>query len=124
MSGKPDAGLAFAEKAIALINRHAGTKYRPDSAAVLKLVKALIKNRHTPEQAEKVIASKREWIGDPKMGQFFRPGTLLAAENFAKYLDDVEAGRSNTSGGKTYRIAAPADDEPRLGHLLMLGGGS
>lgn len=25
------------------------------------------------------------------MGQYFRPATLLAAENFAKYLDDLEA---------------------------------
>jgi uncharacterized phage protein (TIGR02220 family) len=110
VSGKPDAGLAFAEKAIGLINRHAGTKYRPDSDAVVKLVKALIKNRHTPEQAEQVIASKRAWVGDPKMGQFFRPATLLAAKNFATYLDDLEAGTTATTtqstGQQPYRQSA------------------
>jgi uncharacterized phage protein (TIGR02220 family) len=120
-SDKPDPGLAFAEKAIAEINRHAGTKYRPDSAAVLKLIKALIRNRHTPEQAEQVIASKRAWVGDPKMGQFFRPATLLAPSNFANYLADLEAGPPFSQGTKVTRLAAPDDDEPQLGHLLMLG---
>jgi uncharacterized phage protein (TIGR02220 family) len=110
LSGKPDAGLAFAEKAITLINRHAGTKYRPNSAAVLKLVNALIKNHHTAEQAERVIASKRAWVGDPKMGQFFRPATLLAATKFATYLDDLEAGTTATTtqapGQQPYRQSA------------------
>jgi uncharacterized phage protein (TIGR02220 family) len=96
MSGKPDdPALAFAEKAVALINAHAGTKYRPTSDAILKLCRTLIRNKHTLEQAEQVIASKRAWVGDPKMGQYFRPGTLLAAKNFATYLDDLEASGSS-----------------------------
>jgi uncharacterized phage protein (TIGR02220 family) len=123
MSGKPDAGLAFAEKAIALINRHAGTRYQPDSTAVRKLVKALIRNRHTPEQAEKVIESKRAWIGDPKMGEFFRPATLLAATNFATYLDDLEAGPKAAQGA--LRMSSHDDDEPDLTYAgcgMSIGG--
>jgi uncharacterized phage protein (TIGR02220 family) len=116
VSGKPDAGLAFAEKAIGLINSHAGTKYQPDSASVLKLVKALIKNRHTPEQAELVIRSKRAWVGDPKMGQFFRPATLLAATNFANYLADLEAGPQQSQGGQLKQC----EERPSARSPLML----
>jgi uncharacterized phage protein (TIGR02220 family) len=114
VSGKPDPGVAFAETAIALINRHAGTKYRPTSDSVLKLVKALIKNRHTPEQAEQVIASKRGWIGDPKMGQFFRPSTLLAATNFANYLDELEAGPSRPTGTLRQSSERPESRSPMM----------
>lgn len=119
VSGKPDPGLAFANKAISLINRHAGTKYQPDSAAVLKLVNALIKNRHTPEQAERVIASKRAWIGDPKMGQFFRPATLLAATNFANYLSDLEAGATTTTQGPGQQYQQSTDREDAVSPLML-----
>lgn len=115
VSGKPDAALAFAEKAVALINANAGTKYQPTSEAVLKLCRTLIRNKHTLEQAERVIASKRGWVGDPKMGPFFRPATLLAAKNFATYLDDIEAGPTLfAQGTHTMRLPTPDDDEPDL----------
>jgi uncharacterized phage protein (TIGR02220 family) len=116
-SGKPDPAAAFAAKAIALINGHAGTKYRPTSGSVLKLCRKLVRNKHTLEQLERVIASKQGWVTDPKMGEFFRPATLLAASNFAKYLDDLEATASRSGA---IRLAAPQDDEPDLSYALSL----
>lgn len=116
-SGKPDdPALAFAQKAIALINTHAGTKYRPTSEAVLKLCRTLIRNKHTLAEAERVIASKRAWVDDPKMGQYFRPATLLAAKNFATYLDDLEASREPRQ-----LMATVDDDEPDLTYSLFAG---
>jgi uncharacterized phage protein (TIGR02220 family) len=123
MSGKPDdPALAFANKAIELINAHAGTKYRPTSGAVIGLCRNLIKNKHTLEQAERVIASKRAWIDDPKMGQFFRPATLLAAKNFATYLDDLEANQNTTAtsrGSTTTPLQQTSTREEAVSPLMF-----
>lgn len=120
VSGKPDVpslpGIRtdpvaiFAEAAVAEINRLSGKRYEPNSKAVLGLCKALVKAKHTPDQARQVIASKRSWIGDPKMGDNFRPSTLLAAKNFANYLDDIRAGQSSASPSQP-RYIQPANDD-------------
>ena len=111
----------FAEVAIAEINRIAGTKYKPDSAAVVKLCRALVRAKHTSDQAVRVVQSKSAWVGDAKMGEYFRPATLLAATNFAKYLDDLEAKAPAqprlvlaASNGN-----APTDNEPDLSYSLV-----
>jgi len=122
VSGKPDAAALFASVAVAEINRLASTRYKPETAH--KLCRALVKAKHTPEQAVLVVRSKREWLDDPKMRQYFRPATLLALSNFSTYLDDLESGSPAARTNGPIRIAAPDDDEPRLGHLLDLGASS
>lgn len=86
-----DPARDLAAVAVAEINRLTGKKYRADSDAVLSLCRALSKAKRTPEQVRAVVQAKREWIGDAKMDKFFRPATLLAASNFANYLDEIEA---------------------------------
>lgn len=113
MSGEPDVTALFAESVIAEINRVGGRKYKADSDSVTKLCRALIKAKYTAEQAVAVVASKREWIGDPKMGKFFRPKTLLALDNFGGYLDDLEAGNASTNqttGQQSYQQSADRAD--------------
>lgn len=127
MSGEPDAAppvlikadpaQLLAEAAVAEINRIANTRYRADSASVVKLCRALVKARHTPDQAVLVIQSKRSWVGDSKMAEYFRPATLLAASNFAKYLDDVNAV-SGPAQIATQRIR-PVNDAPDLTYSLV-----
>lgn len=128
VSGLPDSlpGIlvdpvaVFAEVAVSEINRLSGKAYEPDSKAVVGLCKALVKAKHTPEQARQVIASKRGWIGDPKMGDNFRPSTLLAAKNFANYLDDIRAGSSNSAPSQARYIQPANDDnEPDLSYSIV-----
>lgn len=114
VSGKPDVAVLLAQTAAAEINRLARRRYRAESDSISKLCRALSKAKRTPEQVIAVVASKRHWIGDPKMHQFFRPKTLLAAENFAAYLDDLEAGQVFAQGTEVRQIATPHDDEPDL----------
>ncbi len=114
VSGEPDHATLLAQTAVSEINRLASRNYKAESEAVSKLCRALARAKRTPEQVIAVIASKRAWIGDPKMGQFFRPQTLLAAENFAAYLDDLEAGPLFTRSQNEMRMPSADDDEPDL----------
>ncbi len=116
LSGKPDLAASLALVAVTEINRLASRDYRADSDSVLKLCRALVKAKRTPEQVVAVIASKRGWIGDPKMGTNFRPATLLAAENFANYLDDIQAGPQRNHGEPLRQSA----DRPEARSPLML----
>ncbi len=119
VSGKPDAAVLLASSAVAEINRLASTRYKPASA--LKLCRALVKAKYTPEQAIQVVRSKRSWLDDAKMRPYFRPATLLALSKFASYLDDLEAGGAVPVSTGRLRAPAPDSDEPRLAHLLCLG---
>lgn len=116
VSGRPDVAPVLAEVAVKAINRIAGTNYSPTSTMVLEACRKLAKAKRTPEQVIAVVESKRSWAGDPKMGPNFRPSTLLRAGNFATYLDDLEAKRPRIVSQES-----TPDDEPQLGHLLMLG---
>ena len=129
LSGKPDAAASplaspdsaaeLAEVAVREINRLGRKNYQADSVAILKLCRALLKQKRTPDQVVAVIESKRKWVGDPKMGEFFRPATLLAAENFANYLDEIEATRKPVrSFDSTPPPARQDDDEPDLTYSL------
>ncbi len=117
VSGKPDAfqaglGLGLtepevqlAEVAVAEINRLRGSRYESTSAAILKDCKSLSKEKRTADQVKAVIASKAKWIGDPKMGEQFKPSVLLRPSNFAKYLDDVNA--VTAAHGTRYQAGFP-----------------
>lgn len=106
----------MAEVAAAEINRLRGSRYEATSEAILVDCKALVKAKRTPDQVKAVIAFKaKEWIGDPKMEKQFKPSVLLRPSNFAKYLDDLEAGPGLfAQGTHTMRIPSPDDDEPDL----------
>lgn len=107
-------GQILAEIAVAEINRLAGTSYRADSAETLKLCRALEKAGRTQEQVKNVIASKAKWVGDPKMGEYFRPATLLAFRKFESYLEALSAGAARGSQPRIRQIpvAKPHTSEP------------
>jgi uncharacterized phage protein (TIGR02220 family) len=106
---KPDPGADIATAAIAVINSATGRSFKADNAATLKLARTLARAKYTPEQVRRVCEAKaREWVGDPKMQQFVQPSTLLAAANFAKYLDALDAGEGALRGvNGTNRVAQP-----------------
>lgn len=81
----------LAKVAIGEINRLAGTRFDPEAESSLKFARALIRDKRTADDVLLVVRSKRAWIGDPKMGAYFRPSTLLGAENFTTYLDEAKA---------------------------------
>ena len=123
---KRPAGADLAEVACREINRIGGRNYKPDSKAVLKLCAALEKSARTPEQVTAVVASKRAWVNDPKMGQFFSPHTLLAAENFAKYLDEIDArtasrgpAQDSTGEHRVYQSGPIVEYQPDLLRLAL-----
>ena len=118
LSGKPDAASELAEVAVREINRIARKNYRADSETVTRLCKALARAKRTAAQVVAVIESKRPWISDPKMAQYFAPGTLLAASNFAKYLDEIDANHKPTRAVDTTASTPRDDDEPDLTYSL------
>ncbi len=112
---RADPAQHLAEVSVAEINRIAGTKYKPDSAAIVKLCRALTRAKRTADQAIRVIQSKRAWLADDKMRQYFRPATLLAEKNFGNYLDDLEA-----KPRALLQLAASSanDDEPDFSYAV------
>lgn len=87
----PDPVAQFAEAAVSEINRWSKKAYRPDGSLTVKLCRALVRANHTPDEARAVIESKRAWLSDDKMREYFRPATLLALSKFESYLDDLNA---------------------------------
>jgi uncharacterized phage protein (TIGR02220 family) len=115
----PDPAVGLAEVAVREINRLGRKHYRSDSETVTRLCRALAKAKRTAAQVVAVVESKRSWVGDPKMAQYFSPSTLLAAANFAKYLDEIEATRKPVrSFDSTPPPARQDDDEPDLTYSL------
>lgn len=69
-----------------------GSSYQPTAVETRKLAAKLVKAKHSAETVRLVVRDRiAAWAGDPKMGEFLRPATLLAAGNFAKYLDDLNS---------------------------------
>lgn len=99
---RDEPALALARCAVEEINRLTGKAYDPESKSTVALAKALAKAKRTEAEVVAVIRDKHaEWGDDPKMRERVCPATLLAATNFAKYLDEL-----NARGGEP-RKAAP-----------------
>lgn len=72
------------------LNARTGSKYSPDTAETRKLAAKLAKDRRDADDVRRVVDDRIDaWADDPKMRAFLRPATLLAAKNFATYLDDL-----------------------------------
>lgn len=109
--------------AIAAAEAFTGIGRRTDQTSknLRKLCRALARDGATPDQVREVIAAKAaEWT-DTTMARYVQPSTLLAAKNYAKYLEeDVprwKAARANgtPTNGKPVRDVrrghyAPAED--------------
>lgn len=100
---RDSAALALAHSAVEEINRLTGRSYDKHTAATHKLAQALTKAKHTEAEVLAVIRDKHaEWGSDAKMADRICPGTLLAARNFARYLDEL-----NARGGQPRDPAPP-----------------
>lgn len=89
---KPDRATELAEACCDALNAATGSRYRPDADGTRKLAVALAKAGRTVDEMERVVADRvDEWRDDPRMASYLRPATILAAANFAKYLDDLDS---------------------------------
>lgn len=74
-----------------ILNREAGTAYRPSSAATRRLIAARLKDGFTVADFAAVIASKvADWRSDPAMSKYLRPETLFGTK-FESYLQAAKA---------------------------------
>lgn len=79
------------EEIIAYFNEVCGTKYRPDTKAIKKLIDGLLDQNFTVDDFKTVIYKKaKQWLHDPEMCKFVRPQTLFTGK-FEGYLNEVEA---------------------------------
>lgn len=79
------------EEIIAYFNEICGTKYRPDTKAIKKLIDGLLDQNFTVDDFKTVIYKKaKQWLHDPEMCKFVRPQTLFTGK-FEGYLNEVEA---------------------------------
>ena len=92
--GEPDAKSSetrTAVEVIAYLNAKTGRNFQPVEA-ILRLVRARLREGATPEQLRQVIDRKAaEWLGDPRLGQYLRPETLFNATKFASYFGQLDA---------------------------------
>lgn len=116
LSGKPDLAAEIARTAVSEINRRSGARYEADSKSVAKLSKALAKAKHTPEEVVRVVEFKASWLNQTDKAEYFRPSTLLALENFEKYLDEIKAGPLFARGTQVRQMPSSDDDEPDLSY--------
>lgn len=76
------------------LNQQAGSSWRTDDAASVRLISDLSHQGYTEEQMKDVIDKKcDEWLGDPKMEHYLRPSTLFKPDNFVKYLNAPDSAR-------------------------------
>ncbi|MCX4077533.1 phage replisome organizer N-terminal domain-containing protein [Bacillus subtilis] len=107
LSGKPDdVSSSKKEKEeipykliIDLLNKVAGTRYRPTTAKTKKDIKARWNEGFRFEDFKHVILVKtEEWLHDPAMNKFLRPETLFGTK-FESYLNQ-KGGLSNGGNHK------------------------
>lgn len=88
------------DRVVSLINKFAGTEYKPDSKIVVKGLVPRLKAGATEADCLTVVESRwREWGQKPDMRQYFNPETLFRESNFEKYLNAARMTVSNGVGG-------------------------
>lgn len=84
--GKPDT----ASKVIEYLNQRTGSKFRAVHSNT-QLINARLKEGYSLETVLAVIDRKcAEWLNDPKMSAYLRPGTLFTAKNFNNYAGVID----------------------------------
>jgi len=89
MSGKPD-DIPY-QDIISHLNEQAHTKYKWDSSATKRLIRARWNEGYRLEDFKRVHENKvAEWKGDANMMKYLRPSTLYAPGHFEEYLQQVK----------------------------------
>lgn len=103
LSGNPDEVLPKNSETIEAVdvleylNEKTGRHFRP-VASNIRLVKGRLASGVTAEVCKQVIDAKvSQWLNDPKMEDYLRPGTLFAAQNFEQYLGQLAAKKPRDS---------------------------
>ena len=94
---RPDRAAELATACCAEINRLTGRSteagFHPETKSTVRLAQALAKAGRTAEQVISVVRAKHaEWGSSSTMARRVCPSTLLAADNFDKYLEELRAG--------------------------------
>ncbi|QXW81075.1 phage replisome organizer N-terminal domain-containing protein [Bacillus sp. LJBS17] len=124
LSGKPD-GESSSKKEkeeipykliIDLLNKVAGTRYRPTTAKTKKDIKARWNEGFRFEDFKHVILVKtEEWLHDPAMNKFLRPETLFGTK-FESYLNQkgglAHGGNHKGAGSRSQGRNISEDDIP------------
>lgn len=87
-----------AGQAVAHLNRRCRRKFKADSPATLRLVRARMREGHTAADFIAVVDNKAHWMTDPKMRRYLRPETLWCAKHFESYLN--EGGGADDAAGE------------------------
>lgn len=87
-----------AAQAVAHLNRRCRRKFKADSPATLRLVRARMREGHTAADFIAVVDNKAHWMTDPKMRRYLRPETLWCAKHFESYLN--EGGGADDAAGE------------------------
>ncbi|MCZ6623740.1 MAG: conserved phage C-terminal domain-containing protein, partial [Deltaproteobacteria bacterium] len=83
----PNSFLPVSEKTIRALNELAGTTYRHNTKATVRLIGARLAEGYTEEDLAVVLEHQwNEWGDNEKMAGYFRPETLFAAKHFEGYL--------------------------------------
>jgi len=94
MSGKPDDAPKLEIQILDYLNHVTGKNFKPVESN-LKLIRARLSEKHTPEEITAVIDLKnRQWSGT-KQDEYLRPATLFGAEKFNQYVGEIGRQEKN-----------------------------
>lgn len=83
---------------IGYLNEKTGKKYSAKSIASQRLINGRISDGYTLADFKHVIDVKTaEWLNDPSMVMYLRPGTLFLPSKFEGYLNQTEIKKPNDS---------------------------
>ena len=83
------------KQVIGLLNSLTGARYKASAKANTANISARLKDGHSLDDLLAVVRFKcAEWLHDPKMSQYLRPGTLFQPGKFDGYLTATRAAQS------------------------------
>jgi len=112
-SGKPDSNPSSAifNRTILRLNELAGTSFRTNTAATVRVIGARLSEGYTGEDLAMVLELKwSEWGDDKKMREYFRPETLFAAKHFEGYLQAAKANQNSNGHGTPPKVVQQDGD--------------
>ena len=115
----PNPSSPIVEKTIRRLNELAGTTYRLDTKATVRLIGARLADGFTEEDLSMVLEHKwHEWGNNNEMAGYFRPETLFAPKHFEGYLQAAKLDGGGSGRGTPPKVVQ------RDGDMLTLEGGS
>lgn len=74
---------------IAYLNERVGKSFKESTESTRKHINGRLSEGYTVEDFKKVIDIKsQEWLGNPRMEKYLRPGTLFSPTHFEAYLNE------------------------------------